>query len=140
MELYQEDFEAILLAATSPSDISKYFVREWEWLFDSDKEREAAIVKAAECAIELVTTIEQGIRLYYALMSVDGVVGPEYDTRLFDKLIQLATNGVELDTIFEEYVSGTTSVHEQIRIRNQIRKIFDKADELGLEAKTHFID
>jgi len=138
MELNQEDFEEMLAAATSASSISKYFVRECEWNFDSIEERDAAIVRAADKAIELVKILDEGLALFKSFAPVDGVVTPEQDTRLFDKVVSLAQSRDDVSSIYNTYVD--LYIGDDIAYRKHIRKIFDKADELGLDAKANIRD
>ncbi len=138
MELLQEDFEAMLASAITPVDISKYFAEDYDWEFDTYEERDAAIIKAAERAIELVATVQDGIDLFRSFLPIDGLVTAEHDTRVFNKVVDLATTGEDIDTIYSAfYLNYIYHNHTDIACRNHIRKIFDKADELGLEASTH---
>ena len=135
MELSETDFEAVLASATTPADISKYFTDDCHWEFNSYEEQDAAIIRAADRAIELVSSISEGIELFRAFGAADGVITREQDTRLFDKLLDISTTETELTRVFDNFVPGSMSVGEQLHIRRHLRKIFDKADELGVEVK-----
>ena len=132
MELNQEDFEGMLASAATPDDIGKYFARDCEWNFDSVEERDAAIIRAADRAIELVKTLDEGLVLFKSFAPVDGVVTPEQDTQLFNKAVSLIQSKDDIYSIYMAYVD--LDFGEALIYRNHIRKIFDKADELGLEA------
>jgi hypothetical protein len=138
MELYQEDFEAMLAAATTPGDISKYFEDGYSWEFDTHENQDAAVVKAAERAFELVSTVASGVALDESWQRFS--LSSELDTKLFEKLITLVSNKDELARIFDHYIPESMGVRELFEIRNHIRKIFDKADELGLEVMVNLRD
>lgn len=136
MNICQEDFEAILASAESSADISKYFSGDWE--FDSDKDSDAAIIKAAEQAIELVSTAEEATALFLSFGGVDGVITAEHDTRLFNKALEVVKTEEDLDTVFQGFcLEFIYNNRTELACRNHIRKIFDKADELGLETMTN---
>ncbi len=132
MELNQEDFEKMLASAATPDDIGKYFARDCEWNFDSVEERDSAIIRAADRAIELVKTLDEGLVLFKSFAPVDGVVTPEQDTKLFNKAVSLTRSKEDIYSIYMAYVD--LDFGENLAYRNHIRKIFDKADELDLEA------
>ena len=132
MELNQEDFEEMLASAGTSGDIGKYFAKNCEWNFDSIEERDVAIVRAADRAIELVKTLDEGLVLFKSLAPVDGVVTPEQDTKLFNKTVSLTRSKEDIYSIYMAYVD--LDYGENLAYRNHIRKIFDKADELDLEA------
>ena len=100
--------------------------------FDSVEERDAAIVQAADRAIELVKTLDESLVLFKSFAPVDGVMTPEQDTKLFNKAISLTRSKGDIYSIYMSYVD--LDFGENLAYRKHIRKIFDKADELDLEA------
>ena len=70
--------------------------------------------------------------LFKSLAPVDGVVTPEQDTKLFSKTVSLTRSKEDIYSIYMAYVD--LDYGENLAYRNHIRKIFDKADELDLEA------
>jgi hypothetical protein len=115
-----EEFERLLGEATCFSDLSKFFTEEYDWEADDAETEENRLF---EKAFRLTTTTAEGAILWD---DQDGG-NPSRDEQLLVRMLELASSHEDLDIIYHRL----TTEENEIRRRNFIRKLFDKADALG---------
>ncbi len=126
--LEKADFEATLAAATTLGDVTKLLGNGCEWLdWDNNDEMFADYTRAIERAIELVSNVEEGTTLFANMSSYGGSAAA--DNLLLNRLVDLIGTEEDLNSLYHELAM----MEDEIKRRNIIRRIFDKADELGIE-------
>lgn len=126
--LEKADFETTLAAATTLNDVTKLLGNSCEWLdWNDDDEMFADHTRVIERAIELVASLEEGILLFCNMSSYGG--SATADNLLLNKLVDMIKTEEELNSLYHELAT----MEDEIKRRNIIRRIFDKADELGIE-------
>lgn len=83
-------------------------------------------VRLGEKALTLVTTTEEAIELWNAGGKIAGTED-DFSKRTLEKMVELIRTTEELQAVY--YV--LSSEENEIKRRQLVRKMFDKADELG---------
>ncbi len=120
-----EDFSQMLSSATAVAQLIPLLKKPrdtWnQWEVEDEEEAEGRLF---ETAFSLITSTSETS----ALWEVNNTSSPEGDHRLWEKMLELAREHSDLDIIFDNIAENYQ--REEIQLRNFIRRIFDKADEL----------
>lgn len=118
--LTTEEFEKLLSEETDFDVLVKFFTDDFTWEDENLYDEESRLF---EKTFGLITSTDQAAELWDCQNSCD----TDRDERLLAKMLELATNHQDLDVIYLRL----SREENEIRRRNFIRKLFDKADDLG---------